>query len=562
MLLLDSALLLLAAALGAFAQEPGQLGSAPLTPVSSALSSSMTIRGVRVERLNVFDLSVPGEDWWLFRLADDIHVKSREAVVRRELLQEPGQRFSRLKALESERNLRELGIFRSADVGAVPRPDGGVDLLARTQDSWTLKLLAGAGTEGGERYFSYGASEGNLLGYGKSLSLQHSQSGEIIRDDFFYTDPRLLGSRFRLSPHFARTNHGDAVETELVEPFFSLDTPRALDAYWNRSIDELIIHRDGADFSKFLLADRTLSAGYGLRQSGGDWLTRRWELGWYSRKDDFVAEDATAAGSLPPAQRLSGPTLGYFWVQPRYIKETYINKMERVEDFNLGNELSLYGGFMGEALGSDRDAVLINALDQQGLFLAPGRFVLAQAGLSGRLENGRWRNALFFANLNLFWKVRYPLPQTWVAHLEANTTKSLDGDGQIVLGGNNGLRGYENYSFTGARSVLLNLEDRLFLPGEYFHLLRFGAAAFLDSGSVLDSGVGFSPRRFDSDVGLGLRFSSTRSQSGDVVRADLAYALNRGPGPGRWVVSIRARQAFQIFNSSAQNVRAEPASRL
>ena len=42
----------------------------------------------------------------------------------------------------------------------------------------------------------------------------------------------------------------------------------------------------------------------------------------------------SAAGSLPFNRENSGPTLAYSWVQPRYIKETYIEGMERIEDFN------------------------------------------------------------------------------------------------------------------------------------------------------------------------------------------------------------------------------------
>jgi hypothetical protein len=554
--------LLVGAAVGAAGQEPTQPVTTP--PVTlERKASTETIGGVVIERLNVFDPKVPGEGIWPFRLANKIHFTTREEVVRRELLQKPGEPYSRLRALESERNLRGLGFFRRADITPVPRADGTTELHVRTQDAWTTNVQFSFGTEGGDNFFTYGASEDNVLGRGKSIGFLHSQVGPRITNTVSYRDPRFLGSRFRLTPYYTSTNRGDTVGTEVIQPFFSLATPQAMGWYWNRSIDESILRRDGEDFSKFLLANRTVSAGWGHKIPSEAALVQRVEGGWYSQRDVFHALGGeTVAGTLPADRELSGPVFGYSLVEPRYIKETYVNRMERVEDFNLGNELSVYGGYMGTALGSDRDRLIYNVSDQQGLFILPGRFALCQVGVMGRAANGKPDNTLLYTNLNLFWKSTWLYPQTWVAHFEANSGRSLDRENQLILGGNNGLRGYKNFSFTGGRSLLMNLENRFFFPGEFFHLVRFGGAAFFDSGTVVPEGSGFSFRRFKSDVGLGLRFASTRSQTGEVVRLDVAYALNAGPGGSRVVVSIKGRQAFQIFNSSSQTVRGSPRSRL
>jgi hypothetical protein len=566
--------LLLAAAGSASALDPAVLTStapdaAPLatTPVPVTLiqaESTETIRSVTIERLNVFDPNVPGEGIWPFRMANKIHILSLEELVRREILLKPGDKYDRLRALESERNLRGFGFFRKAEIKPVPGPGGRTDLLVRTQDAWTTNVQFSAGTEGGDNFFTYGASEDNLLGRGKSVGFLHSQVGPRITNNFTYNDPRLLGSRFRLSPYYSRTNRGDTIGTEVIRPFFSLATPSALGWYWNRSVDESLIKREAEDYSKFILRNRTVSFGYGQKIPSQAALVQRLEGGWYAQRDQFHANSDTVPGTLPHDREMSGPVFGYSLVEPKYIKETFINRMQIVEDFNLGNELSLYGGYMGTATGSDRDRLLYNLSDQQGLFIMPGRFALGQVGVMGRAAGGRLKpeNTLLYTNLNLFWKSTWLYPQTWVAHLEGNTGRNLDAENQLILGGNNGLRGYKNFSFTGGRSVLANIENRFFFPGEYFHLVRFGGVLFFDSGSVVPEGSGLSLKRFKSDVGLGLRFSSTRSQSGDVVRMDFAYALNGGPGGSRFVVSIRGRQAFQIFNSSSRTMRGSPRSRL
>ena len=278
--------------------------------------------------------------------------------------------------------------------------------------------------------------------------------------------------------------------------------------------------------------------------------------------NQFSETADTKPGTLPAFREMSGPTLGYSWVRPSYIEETYINAMERTEDFNMGNEFRALAGFMSVKTGSDRDRWIFNVSNQQGLRLAPGRFALGQVGMAGRAAASKWDNALLYANLNLFWRTDWPLLSTWVSHMEANKGRYLDREHQVVLGGDNGLRGYRNNSFTGGQAMLWNVENRFFFPGEYMHLFRLGAAVFFDTGAVVPEGSGLSLKRLKSDVGAGLRFSSTRSRSGGVFRMDFAYALNDGPGGNRFVVAIRGGQAFEFFTSSTKRLRTTHSSRL
>ncbi len=566
MVLLAAALLSLASAARAQINEPVPLSTSPVVAASTAaavlVSSRPVIEGIRIERLNVFDLSLPGEDYWPFRFANKIHVVTRQKVVRRELLLHPGDPWDPLLALESERNMRELNIFRYADVRPVPRPDGKIDLDVKTQDAWTTIPIFGIGTEGGQNSFSYGFEENNVLGMGKQIAAYHSQDGPILRDEVRYTDPRFLQTRMALSPYYAKTNLGDAIGTSLDLPFLTLTDPFAGQVGWDRSIDQVILYQNGSQSTSFVEQNRVVTAGYATRLNHGENFVQRGEVGWYAQKAAFMATSETTPGTLPAGREMSGPTAGYYWIAPRYVKENYINKMEHVEDFDLGNELTLYGGYMAKALASDEDRWLFNVMDQQGFYFMPGRFALGQVGANGRVAGTQLENALFFANMNLFWKMDLGLPQTLVAHMEANQGRNLDLENQVVLGGNNGLRGYKSYSFVGDKSMLFNVEDRVFFPGEYFHLARFGVAAFYDVGEVAPQGSGITYDGFKADAGVGLRAAATRSQSGGVVRLDVAYALNQGPGGSRWVVSLAGGQGFDMFNSSARDVRESPTTQL
>lgn len=505
------------------------------------------IRGIRIDNLDVFDPRVPGEDIWPFRAANAIHLVTKPSVIERELLFAPGAPWDPIKALESERNLRAYGSFRYVEISSGP------DVVVRTQDAWSLNARFSVGTEGGEDTLIYGVEERNLLGYNKQLSALRFRKGTRRRTDMRYTDPRLFQSRFRLASLYAETNKGDSIGADVTRPFFSLDTPYAVGSGWTRFIEEKVVYRDALEHSKHIENERTAQFALGGRLNQDRMFVQRVEAGWYHARNRYFATDDTRPGLLPVYRELNGPTAGYSWVRPRYVKETYVDSMERVEDYNMGNELRLLAGYMGESFGSDRDRWIFNASDQQGYHLSPGRFALGQVGVTGRSAGGQWDNAILYANLNLFWRTGWPLGSIWVAHFEGNKGRSLDTGNQITLGGDTGLRGYRNNSFNGSQSALMNIENRFFAPGEYFHLFRFGGAVFFDAG-VVDK-----PK---ADVGVGLRFVPTRGRTGTAFRVDLAYALHGGPGGRRLVLGVRGGQAFELFNSATKRTASTPSSRL
>ena len=58
----------------------------------------------------------------------------------------------------------------------------------------------------------------------------------------------------------------------------------------------------------------------------------------------------------------------------------------------------------------------------------------------------------------------------------------LTGENQLTLGGQNGLRGYDNHYQVRDRSFLLNIEQRYYSDWHPLRLIRLGFAAFVDVG--------------------------------------------------------------------------------
>jgi hypothetical protein len=141
-----------------------------------------------------------------------VHIKTRDYIVRQELLFRVGQRYKPKRVRESERNLRALGIFAVARVVACKgkSPDEIV-ILAVTKDLWSLRFNFVYDQVGGVwRDVSTTPTENNFLGRGKALGLhfrltQLDFAGPTLRNFFAfgarYFDRRILGSRLRFFSH-------------------------------------------------------------------------------------------------------------------------------------------------------------------------------------------------------------------------------------------------------------------------------------------------------------------------------------------------------------------------
>ena len=83
-----------------------------------------------------------------FRAANSLHVTTRVAVVRRELLFRAGEPYDSALVAETERNLRRLGIFRDVTIDSA-RVGSRLGVIVQTADGWTTQLNLSAYYTGG-----------------------------------------------------------------------------------------------------------------------------------------------------------------------------------------------------------------------------------------------------------------------------------------------------------------------------------------------------------------------------------------------------------------------------
>jgi hemolysin activation/secretion protein len=122
---------------------------------------------------------------------------------------------------------------------------------------------------------------------------------------------------------------------------------------------------------------------------------------------------------------------------------------------------------------------------------------------------------------------------------------NLDIDNQILLGGDNGLRGYPLRYLSGDSSALLTIEQRFFSDWYPFRLFRVGAAVFFDAGrSWGPSLAGYENPGILTDIGFGLRLGNMRSGLGRMIHIDLAFPLNGDESIDSVQLLIEAKSSF------------------
>jgi outer membrane protein assembly factor BamA len=517
------------------------------------------LRTITVDVRNVFDPTVPGENNWLFRLANRLHIPTKPSVIRQELLVYPGDWTDLERLAETERNLRALPFIKAAQIIQTKAPDGRTDLLVRTQDSWTTQPQFNISSQGNQTTYSAGFQELNLLGYGKTLSYFYSKNIDGVSHQVGYSDPLFLNTRMNLTSSFQDTATGNAQDVNLAYPFYSLTTRQSGGIAVDHSIGLQKVYENGQQISQYDQSHFNLNPYYGLWVNNDPLNVLRAQLNYRYTEDIFTPEGGTLPGTQPANKALSGPILSTSFLQSDFIKETFADKTGRVEDFNLGHQAYAGVGYVDRTMGATENSVPFAVNDAFGFGGSDSGFGLVSYGTSSRYRlytegetAGRLFNTLYFANFNYYRHLLDDFPMTGVIHMESAYLQNPDTADVLTLGGNSGLRGFPNNSFTGNKSLLVNLEDRFYSPQEFLHLAYMGGAVFLDAGQVQPQGNGFDRKDWHADVGLGMRFGISRSAAGTVFRVDLAYAVGPVTQSNRWILSISSSQGFgQTANTYA-----------
>lgn len=553
---------LLGGALAASAQAPVPEPAADLAvvppPLPDPIPEGARVGQVRVVASDIFDPNKPGENNWIFRLANLVHLETRPAVLTRQLLFKTGDPFVPERLEESERILRQNAYLYDAKIHPVAyHDDGTVDVEVVTRDVWTLNLGAGFSRAGGKNFTSFQIEDSNFLGTGKEVSVLRTSDIDRISNVFRYRDPNLLGSRWQMETGYADNSDGRRGRFDLERPFFSLDTRWSARLRGIRDTRELSLYELGKAFQTFRRRQDFLEVQGGLSRGLVAGRAHRLRFGFTYERDRFeglpIAGLDLKGGSgavfpipnrqPPPPRTLSFPWIALDSVDDGYIEEKDLNRIERTEDLNLGRQTHFRLGYSSPSFGGDRNQALGEASGSAGWKPTPRQLLLTSGGVATRYGGGGIVDLA--ASLRLRYSVRTFGRNLFVAALYADTLHNPDADHQLLLGGENGLRGYPIRIQAGDRRLLLTLEQRFYWDRELFHLAHLGAAVFFDAGQAwFVESRSIQERELLKDVGLGLRVASSRSARGAVIHLDVAFPLDRGRGSDRIQYLVSTQESF------------------
>ena len=212
----------------------------------------------------------------------------------------------------------------------------------------------------------------------------------------------------------------------------------------------------------------------------GRWV-KRYMLGFTRDVSLFsAAPGEVPSGPLLPDRTLAYPWVGFDLLENAFEKARNRDKIERTEDFFLGTRVHASLGYANTVFRADRSAAVFSGGYGTGFHLAESSSLLIDSAANGRYEAGSVRDAILGARSLSY--VR--LSKNWLAFssLSANWGIRLDPDHELLLGGENGLRGYPRNYQAGDRSALFTLEGRYYTALYPFRLFRIGGAAFYDMG--------------------------------------------------------------------------------
>ena len=504
------------------AQEPSQ----PLPSFAELEAAGARIGDVRVRADDIFDTQDPKEDKLLFRWANALHIQTRASVIERELLFKSGDPLSVTLIEETERLLRRARYLYDVQIRPLAYHDGVVDIEVRTRDTWSLDPGLSAGRSGGVNSSGIRLKEYNLLGTGTSLGFGRSKTVDRSSNEFQFSNDRAFGTWTALNYSVARNSDGRRDAASAVRPFYALDARWAAGITASRDNRIDAIYNAGNVVSEYRHRQQQAEVFGGWSAGRVEGWVQRYSLGVSLLDDSFALEPGRVTiTALPTDEKLVTPFFRYELIEDRYEKQQNRNLIARPEFFALGLASTVQLGWASTGLGSTHDALLYSASVSRGFEPAPEHTLIASAAISGEFSGGQVRRQRLGA------QATYYLPQDkhWLFYAAASgdmLTNPAAAD-TLLLGGDNGLRGYPLRYQSGDRRALFTVEERVFTDLYVWRLFRIGGAAFFDAGRAWGgNNINTLNPGWLNNAGFGLRIVSARAAFSNVLHLDLAFPLN------------------------------------
>jgi hypothetical protein len=522
-----------------------QTQSVDAVPSFAELQDAGAVVGrITINNQNVFDLDDPKENNFLFRTANTLHIKTRPEVIQQALLFHSGEPVSVRLIEETERLLRCHGYLYDVSIRPVAYHDGVADIEVTSHDTWTLEPGLSFSRAGGANSGGISLKEGNLLGTGIAVGVSRTSDVDRSGTDFSIDYDHAFDGWTRIGYSIGTLDDGERQTATLVRPFYSLDSRWAAGVVATKDNRIESTYDAGQIVNQYRHRQQSAEVFGGLSSGLVERWTQRYSVGLAYLDEKFAREPGLVApAALPPDQTLAAPFVRYELIEDDFQVVKNRNQIARAETVAMGLHAQVQVGRAFQAIGSTRDLWLYSASVAKGFQVRPKDTLMTSGSLSGQYGEGR------VERLFLGGGAQYYRPQSERALFYASISGALLRNPQVedmlLLGGDNGLRGYPLRYQAGNQRALLTLEQRVYTDWYPFRLFRVGGAVFFDVGRAWGGDLRNTGNPgWLSDAGFGLRILSCRSAFGNVLHADIAFPLNADSNIQSVQFLLRSRATF------------------
>lgn len=500
------------------------------------------IRHIQYNSLSIFDKDDPRENNSLYLFLNKLHVNTRPHVIEAQLLFEEGQPLDVSQVQESERILRKRPYLTNAYILPLSVCDEQVDLVVVTQDAWALEPQFSVSKESEGTNSGFAISDGNILGSGNSLTVGYEENAQRNLVNYDFRNPHIFNSQIAVKFYYADTSDGSDMIIDVSRPFYSLKSPWSAGFYTQDvTLEETIRHMD-VEINEFQHQTMNNQVYFGIASDISTNYTQRWLVGFSNEEDNFYPSPETPQ-TIPEQRKAVYPWVEYQFLENRFGVFKNVNQIQRPEDIALGQNMTMRVGYGGRTLDNSADVIRYIGTYTNVMEVSKHHILEAGLTLDGRhyssLDDVNTTIVSFNVNYNYFQDEK----RRWYMGLRYDLGQDLAQYEEITLGDITGLRGYPTDYQRGNESYVFTVEHRYFSDLHIFNLMRVGTVVFFDMGKAWGiEQYGYSPLL--SNVGFGLRLSSSKVRIGNVVHIDVATPTTAREGLGKYQITIGAKQRF------------------
>lgn len=503
---------------------------------------------VRIIHRPIFDISDPGQDNVFYRTLNALNTPTRESALRAQLVFEEGDLYQSGMLAESERILRQRQYLTAAWVGVTRVCGRELEVSVLARDTWTLLPTVGVSRSGGESTTSAGLSDPNFLGSGKSLGVFYTENADRSQTSLNFDDPNVLGSHWQAGLSYANRTDGRGRGAYLERPFYSEVTDWRFGLSGAEDVREQSLYVGAQAFADYRRRSEFASIDTGWRLAERNSRQLRLLAGYRFDARQFERLPNQPDLALFPADRtLSYPWIGFDYRENQFREMTNLTRLQRVEDVRDGFVWHTELGYSFTGLGATEERAVLNMNFQDALLATDTNYAsygFSQSG-SWRFDESRFENLLGTLSLEYFhggsvaWN-------SWYSKLSFTAAHNLTLDQQLLIGGDNGLRGYPSDYQQGNRRALWTLERRYFPDWHPYQLLRVGGVVFTDVGRAwfADGRPNGPAEGVLADAGFGLRLASSRIEVQRMLHLDLAFPIDADDSIDQVQVVLEGRTRF------------------